>query len=433
MPNKPSFKVADVNLAEWGRKEIMLAEKEMPGLMSLRAKYGPQKILKGARIAGCLHMTVQTAVLIETLLELGAEVQWSSCNIFSTQDHAAAAMAKRGVPVFAWKGETDEEYVWCIDQTIIFPDGQPLNMILDDGGDLTNLVHTKYPQYLPGIKGLSEETTTGVHNLYKMLKNNTLKVTAINVNDSVTKSKFDNLYGCRESLIDGIKRATDIMLAGKVCVVAGYGDVGKGCAQSLRAFGARVIITEIDPINALQAAMEGYEVTTIDEAAKEGQIFVTSTGCKDIITGEHFLSMRDDSIVCNIGHFDCEIQMSWLEKNAKEKVNIKPQVDRYTLSNGRHVIVLAEGRLVNLGCAMGHPSFVMSNSFTNQVLAQIELWTKNDKYPLGVYMLPKKLDEEVAALHLDHLGVKLTKLSSEQSSYLGIPQEGPFKPDYYRY
>lgn len=433
MPNKPSYKVADISLAEWGRKEIMLAEKEMPGLMSLRSKYGPQKVLKGARIAGCLHMTVQTAVLIETLLELGAEVQWSSCNIFSTQDHAAAAIAKRGVPVFAWKGETDEEYIWCIDQTLVFPDGQPLNMILDDGGDLTNLVHTKYPQYLPDIKGISEETTTGVHNLYKMLKNNTLKVTAINVNDSVTKSKFDNLYGCRESLIDGIKRATDIMLAGKVCVVAGYGDVGKGCAQSLRSFGGRVIITEIDPINALQASMEGYEVTTMDEAAKEGQIFVTTTGCKDIITGDHFLSMRDNAIICNIGHFDCEIKVTWLEQNAKEKVNIKPQVDRYQLSNGRHVILLAEGRLVNLGCAMGHPSFVMSNSFTNQVLAQIELWTRPDKYPLGVYMLPKKLDEEVAALHLDHLGVKLTKLTPEQSSYLGVPSEGPYKPDHYRY
>ncbi|XP_054284752.1 adenosylhomocysteinase-like [Macrosteles quadrilineatus] len=433
MPNKPQFKVADVNLAEWGRKEIMLAEKEMPGLMALRAKYGPQKILKGARIAGCLHMTVQTAVLIETLTELGAEVQWSSCNIFSTQDHAAAAIAKTGVPVYAWKGETDEEYIWCIDQTIVFPDGQPLNLILDDGGDLTNLVHTKYPQYLPGIKGISEETTTGVHNLYKMLKSKTLKVPAINVNDSVTKSKFDNLYGCRESLIDGIKRATDIMLAGKVCIVAGYGDVGKGCAQSLRAFGGRVIVTEIDPINALQASMEGYEVTTMDEAAKEGQIFVTTTGCKDIITEKHFLSMRDESIICNIGHFDCEIDVSWLEKNSKEKINIKPQVDRYTLSNGRHVIVLAEGRLVNLGCAMGHPSFVMSNSFTNQVLAQIELWTKSEEYPLGVYMLPKKLDEEVARLHLDHLGVKLTKLSSEQASYLGIAQEGPFKPEHYRY
>lgn len=430
---KPAYKVADIKLADWGRKEITLAENEMPGLMSLRKKYGASKPLKGARIAGCLHMTVQTAVLIETLVELGADVQWSSCNIFSTQDHAAAAIAKRGIPVYAWKGEIDEEYIWCIEQTIVFPDGQPLNLILDDGGDLTNLVHTKYPQYLPNIKGLSEETTTGVHNLYKMMKEGTLKVPAINVNDSVTKSKFDNLYGCRESLIDGIKRATDVMLAGKVCVVAGYGDVGKGCAQSLRAFGGRVLITEIDPINALQAAMEGYEVTTMEEASKEGQIYVTTTGCKDIILGEHFLNMRDDSIVCNIGHFDCEIDVAWLEKNAKNKVNIKPQVDRYELANGNHVIVLAEGRLVNLGCAMGHPSFVMSNSFTNQVLAQIELWTKPTEYKVGVHMLPKQLDEEVARLHLDHLGVKLTKLTVDQAKYLGIPEQGPFKPDHYRY
>lgn len=431
--SKPAYKVADINLSEWGRKEITLAENEMPGLMSLRKKYGPTKPLKGARIAGCLHMTVQTAVLIETLVELGAEVQWSSCNIFSTQDHAAAAIAKTGVPVYAWKGETDEEYIWCIEQTLVFKDGQPLNMILDDGGDLTNLVHEKYPQYMAGIKGLSEETTTGVHNLYKMLKDGKLKVPAINVNDSVTKSKFDNLYGCRESLIDGIKRATDVMLAGKVCVVAGYGDVGKGCAQSLRAFGGRVLITEIDPIIALQAAMEGYEVTTMEEACKEGQIYVTTTGCKDIIRGEHFVQMRDDSIVCNIGHFDCEIDVSWLEKNAKAKVNIKPQVDRYELANGNHIIVLAEGRLVNLGCAMGHPSFVMSNSFTNQVLAQIELWTKPGQYSIGVYMLPKVLDEEVARLHLDHLGVKLTKLTPPQAEYLGIPHQGPFKPDHYRY
>lgn len=411
----------------------MLAEEEMPGLMSLRKKYGNMQPLKGARIGGCLHMTVQTAVLIETLLELGAEVQWSSCNIFSTQDHAAAAIAKRGVPVYAWKGETDEEYIWCIEQTLVFNDGQPLNMILDDGGDLTSLVHAKYPQYLEGIRGISEETTTGVHNLYKMLKEDRLKVPAINVNDSVTKSKFDNLYGCRESLIDGIRRATDIMLAGKVAVVAGYGDVGKGCAQSLRAFGARVLITEIDPIVALQAAMEGYEVTTMEEASKAGQIFVTATGCLDIITGDHFLNMRNDSIVCNIGHFDCEISVAWLEKNAVEKINIKPQVDRYKLSNGNHIIVLAEGRLVNLGCAMGHPSFVMSNSFTNQVLAQIELWTKPEHYKVGVHMLPKKLDEEVAALHLDHLGVKLTRLTQKQANYLGIPQEGPYKPNHYRY
>ncbi|KAB0798244.1 hypothetical protein PPYR_09237 [Photinus pyralis] len=411
----PAYKVADISLAEWGRKEMSLAEIEMPGLMSIREKYGAQKPLKGAKIAGCLHMTIQTAVLIETLLELGAEVQWSSCNIFSTQDHAAAAIAKRGVRVFAWKGETDEEYIWCIEQTLIFPDGKPFNLILDDGGDLTNLVHTKYPEYLKECRGISEETTTGVHNLYKMFNENVLKVPAINVNDSVTKSKFDNLYGCRESLTDGIKRATNIMLAGKVCVVAGYGDVGKGCAQSLRAFGGRVIITEIDPIIALQAAMEGYEVTTMEEASKEGQIFVTTTGCKDIIRAEHFMNMRNDSIVCNIGHFDCEIDVLWLEKNAKKKVNIKPQVDHYELPNGNHIILLAEGRLVNLGCAMGHPSFVMSNSFTNQVLAQIELWTKPGQFPIGVHMLPKKLDEEVAALHLNHLGVKLTKLTDEQA------------------
>nr|QBH73867.1 adenosylhomocysteinase [Embidopsocus sp. OG2845] len=433
MSDRPSYKVANIDLADFGRKEIIMAENEMPGLMSLRQKYGSSKPLKGARIAGCLHMTIQTAVLIETLIELGAEVQWSSCNIFSTQDHAAAAMAKRGVPVFAWKGETDEEYIWCIEQTLTFSNGQPLNLILDDGGDLTNLVHEKYPQYLKEIKGLSEETTTGVHNLYKMLQEDRLKVPAINVNDSVTKSKFDNLYGCRESLIDGIKRATDIMLAGKVCIVAGYGDVGKGCAQSLRAFGGRVIVTEIDPINALQAAMEGYEVTTMEEACKEGQIFVTTTGCKDIITGAHFQEMRNDSIVCNIGHFDCEVDVSWLEKNAEEKVNVKPQVDRYRLKNGRHIIVLAEGRLVNLGCATGHPSFVMSNSFTNQVLAQIALWTKPGEYPIGVHMLPKKLDEEVAALHLEHLGVKLTKLTPDQAKYLGINSDGPFKPDHYRY
>jgi len=430
---KPQHKVADISLADFGRKEIIMAENEMPGLMSLRKKYGSSKILKGARIAGCLHMTIQTAVLIETLLELGAEVQWSSCNIFSTQDHAAAAMAKRGVAVYAWKGETDEEYLWCIDQTLVFPDGQPLNMILDDGGDLTNLVHTKYPQFLAGILGLSEETTTGVHNLYKMVKANTLKVPAFNVNDSVTKSKFDNLYGCRESLTDGIKRATDIMLAGKVSVVAGYGDVGKGSAQSLRAFGSRVIITEIDPINALQAAMEGYEVTTMEEACKQGQIFVTTTGCENIIRGEHFSQMRNDSIVCNIGHFDCEIDIAWIEKNAVEKINIKPQVDRYKLANGNHILILAEGRLVNLGCAMGHPSFVMSNSFTNQVLAQIELWTKPGQYSVGVHILPKQLDEEVARLHLDHLGVKLTTLSDKQSTYLGIPPAGPYKPDHYRY
>lgn len=419
--SKPDYKVADISLAEFGRKEIVLAENEMPGLMACRKKYGPQKVLKGARIAGCLHMTIQTAVLIETLVELGAEVQWSSCNIFSTQDHAAAAIAKTGVPVYAWKGETDEEYMWCIRQTLVFKDGQPLNMILDDGGDLTNLVHTEYPQYLAGIKGISEETTTGVHNLYKMLKEGKLGVPSINVNDSVTKSKFDNLYGCRESLLDGIKRATDVMIAGKVC------------AQALRGFGGRVLVTEIDPINALQAAMEGYEVTTMEEASKEAQIFVTTTGCTDIIMGEHFMNMKDDSIVCNIGHFDCEVNVAWLEQNAKEKVNIKPQVDRYLLPSGNHVILLAEGRLVNLGCATGHSSFVMSNSFTNQVLAQIELWTKPAEYKIGVFVLPKKLDEEVAALHLDKLGVKLTRLSARQAEYLNTPVDGPYKPDHYRY
>lgn len=429
--SKPPYKVADMSLADWGRKAIDIAENEMPGLMQLRRMYGEEKPLKGARIAGCLHMTVQTAVLIETLTALGAEVQWSSCNIFSTQDNAAAAIAKTGVPVYAWKGETDEEYMWCIEQTLVWPDGQPLNMILDDGGDLTNLVHEKYPQFLEGIKGLSEETTTGVHNLYKMMQKGALKVPAINVNDSVTKSKFDNLYGCRESLVDGIKRATDVMLAGKVACVAGYGDVGKGCAQALRAFGARVIVTEIDPINALQAAMEGYEVSTIAEAVKEARIFVTTTGCKDIITGPIFEQMLEDTIVCNIGHFDCELDIAYLNENAKEKDNIKPQVDRYLLKSGKHIIVLAEGRLVNLGCAMGHPSFVMSNSFCNQVLAQIELW--KTKYELGVHFLPKKLDEQVAAAHLEHLGVKLTKLSEDQAGYLGIPQEGPFKPDHYRY
>jgi len=430
--SKPAYKVADISLAEWGRKEIELSEFEMPGLMEMRRKYGPSKILKGARIAGCLHMTIQTAVLIETLTELGAEVQWSSCNIFSTQDHAAAAIAATGVPVYAWKGETEEEYEWCIDQTIMFKDNQPLNMILDDGGDLTNMVHDKYPQHLAGIKGISEETTTGVHNLYKMLKADKLKVPSINVNDSVTKSKFDNLYGCRESLIDGIKRATDIMLAGKVAVVAGYGDVGKGSAHALKSFGARVIITEVDPINALQASMEGFEVTTMDEAAAKGRIFVTTTGCKGIIRGCDFEKMHDNAIVCNIGHFDHEIDVKWLNANAK-KDTIKPQVDRYTLPNGKHIVLLAEGRLVNLGCAHGHPSFVMSNSFTNQVLAQIELWTKVDQYKIGVFILPKKLDEEVAAAHLDHLDVKLTKLTKEQAEYLALPQEGPFKPDHYRY
>jgi len=429
---KLPFKVADISQAEWGRKVLDMSENEMPGLMMLRKKYGAAKPLKGARIAGCLHMTVQTAVLIETLLELGADVTWSSCNIFSTQDHAAAAIAAAGVPVYAWKGMTDEEYLWCIEQTIFFPDGQPLNMILDDGGDLTNLIHTKYPHLLAGIKGCSEETTTGVHNLYKLHKKGELMIPAINVNDSVTKSKFDNLYGCRESLVDGIKRATDIMIAGKVAAVAGYGDVGKGSAQALRAFGARVLVTEIDPINALQAAMEGFEVTTMDEAVKEARIFVTTTGCSGIIEGHHFEKMLEDAIVCNIGHFDCEIDAAWLNENAK-KDNVKPQVDRYTLKDGKHIILLAEGRLVNLGCAMGHPSFVMSNSFANQVLAQIELWTRHAEYKVGVYMLPKKLDEEVAEAHLEHLGVKLTTLTKDQSDYLGIPQFGPYKPDHYRY
>lgn len=431
--SKPAYKVADINLADFGRKELTIAENEMPGLMYLRKKYGASKPLKGARIAGCLHMTIQTACLMETLIELGAEITWSSCNIFSTQDHAAAAMAARGIPVYAWKGETDEEYMWCVEQTIMFPDGQPLNMILDDGGDLTNLVHEKYPKLLEQIKGLSEETTTGVHNLYKMFKAGKLKVPAINVNDSVTKSKFDNLYGCRESLVDGIKRATDVMLAGKVALVAGYGDVGKGCAQSLKGFGCRVIITEIDPINALQASMEGFEVTTIEEAAPKCNIFVTTTGCKDIIVGKHFEMMKNDAIVCNIGHFDCEIDVKWIEENCAKKTNIKPQVDRFTLKNGKNILLLAEGRLVNLGCAMGHPSFVMSCSFSNQVLAQIDLWTNPGKYPVGVHMLPKVLDEEVASSHLEALDIKLTKMSKDQSDYLGIPMEGPYKPDHYRY
>jgi len=431
--SKPAYKVADINLADYGRKELEIAENEMPGLMYLRKKYGASKPLKGARIAGCLHMTIQTACLMETLIELGAEITWSSCNIFSTQDHAAAAMAARGIPVYAWKGETDEEYIWCVEQTVMFPDGKPLNMILDDGGDLTNLVHEKYPHLLEGIKGLSEETTTGVHNLYKMFKAGKLKVPAINVNDSVTKSKFDNLYGCRESLVDGIKRATDVMLAGKVALVAGYGDVGKGCAASLKGFGCRVIVTEIDPINALQAACEGFEVTTIEEAAPKCNIFVTTTGCKDIITGKHFEVMKNDAIVCNIGHFDCEIDVKWIEENCTKKTNIKPQVDRFTLKNGRNIILLAEGRLVNLGCAMGHPSFVMSCSFSNQVLAQIDLWCNPGKYAVGVHMLPKILDEEVAASHLEALDIKLTKMSQDQSDYLGIPMAGPYKPDHYRY
>jgi len=432
--SKPAYKVADISLAEWGRKELVMARNEMPGLIHLQQKYGPSKPLRGARIAGCLHMTIQTAVLIETLLELGAQVTWSSCNIFSTQDHAAAAMAAMGVPVYAWKGETDEEYIWCVKQTIFFPDGQPLNMILDDGGDLTGIVHKEHPELLKDIKGLSEETTTGVHNLYKMFKNGELKVPAINVNDSVTKSKFDNLYGCRESLCDGIKRATDVMLAGKVAFVAGYGDVGKGSAQSLRGFGCRVIVSEVDPINALQAVCEGYEVTTIEDAVSRANIFVTTTGCKDILTGKHFEQMKNDAIVCNIGHFDCEIDVKWIEENCEKKTNIKPQVDRFTLKNGKNIILLAEGRLVNLGCAMGHPSFVMSCSFANQVLAQIDLWTHPEKYPeVGVFMLDKKIGEEVAASHLPALAVNLTKLSDDQSEYLGIPVDGPYKPSHYRY
>lgn len=424
----------DISLASWGRKEIELAENEMPGLMEIRRLHKASQPLAGSRIAGCLHMTIQTAVLIETLVALGAEVRWCSCNIFSTQDWAAAAIAKTGVPVFAWKGETEEEYVWCIEQTLKFANGNGPTLLLDDGGDMTNIVHDK-PHLLKDIAGVSEETTTGVHNLYKRERAGLLKMSAINVNDSVTKSKFDNLYGCRESLLDGIKRATDVMIAGKVAVVAGYGDVGKGCAQSLRGFGARVLITEIDPINALQAAMEGYEITTMEEAVKEATIFVTATGNKQVIQGKHFEQMKDDSIVCNIGHFDCELDISWINQNSKNKVEIKPQVDRYEMANGNHIIVLAEGRLVNLGCATGHPSFVMSNSFCNQVLAQMELWTNrnNGKYQVKVYVLPKELDEQVARLHLAKLGVKLTVLSKEQSEYLGVPINGPFKQDIYRY
>lgn len=426
------YKVKDISLAEWGRKEIEIAEKEMPGLMALRSEYKGKKPLKGARIAGCLHMTIQTAVLIETLVELGADVRWSSCNIFSTQDHAAAAIAAAGIPVFAWKGETLKEYDWCIEQTLMFGD-KPLNMILDDGGDLTVMVHNQYPHLLKHIKGVSEETTTGVHRLYQMFEKGKLKIPAINVNDSVTKSKFDNLYGCRESLADGLKRATDVMVAGKVVVVAGYGDVGKGCAHSMRGFGARVLITEIDPICALQAAMEGFEVVTMEDAAPEADIFVTATGCDAVITDKHFKQMKDNAIVCNIGHFDSEIDVAWLEKNCRKEINIKPQVDKFELSNGRSLILLARGRLMNLGCANGHPSFVMSTSFTNQTMAQIELWTNAAKYKVGVYTLPKKLDEKVALLHLQKLGVKLTKLTKKQSDYLGIPAEGPFKPDHYRY
>jgi len=424
-------KVADITLADWGRREITLAEKEMPGLMALRAEYAGKRPLAGARISGSLHMTIQTAVLIETLVELGAEVRWASCNIFSTQDHAAAAVAKDGVPVFAWKGETEDEYWWCTEQTLDF-DGKGPNLLLDDGGDLTGLVHDKHPELLKEIKGVSEETTTGVHHLYQMVESGKLKIPAINVNDSVTKSKFDNKYGCRESLVDGIKRATDVMLAGKIAVVAGYGDVGKGCAQSLDSYGCRVMVTEIDPICALQAMMEGFEVVTMEEAAKVGDIFVTTTGCRDIITVAHMKAMKDTAIVCNIGHFDVEIQVDALGKvDGIRKEEIKPQVDLYTFADGHRIILLAEGRLVNLGCATGHPSFVMSNSFSNQVLAQLELWTK--KYDVGVHFLPKKLDEKVARIHLEALNGKLTKLSDEQSTYLGVAANGPFKPDHYRY
>ncbi|TGL49910.1 adenosylhomocysteinase [Leptospira kemamanensis] len=426
------YKVKDISLAEWGREEIILAEKEMPGLMALRKEFGTSKPLKGARICGSLHMTIQTAVLIETLAALGADIRWSSCNIFSTQDHAAAAIAKAGIPVFAWKGETEEEYWWCIEQTLFFDGGKGPNMILDDGHDLTHFIHEKYPQLLADIKGVSEETTTGVIALHKKLKAGTLKIPAINVNDSVTKSKFDNLYGCRESLADGIKRATDVMLAGKVALVCGYGDVGKGSAASLRNFGARVIVTEIDPICALQAVMEGYQVLRVEDVIENADIVVTATGNDDIITLEHMKAMKDGAILCNIGHFDTEIQMSRLnsEKGVTKK-EIKPQVDKYTFPDGKSIIVLAEGRLVNLGCATGHPSFVMSSSFTNQVLAQIELYTT--KYELGVYRLPKHLDEKVAALHLEQLGVRLTKLTQKQADYISVPLEGPYKPDHYRY
>lgn len=430
---KSSYKVKDMSLAEWGRKEILLAEAEMPGLMAIREEFGSQKPLKGARIAGCLHMTIQTAVLIETLVELGAEVSWSSCNIFSTQDHAAAAIAKAGVPVFAWKGMNEKEFDWCIEQTLhAFPGGKPLNMILDDGGDLTNMVLDRYPELVPGIKGISEETTTGVHRLMERMNQGKLPLPAININDSVTKSKFDNKYGCKESCVDAIRRATDVMIAGKVAVVAGYGDVGKGSAASLRGAGARVIVTEIDPICALQAAMDGYAVKKMDQAVKEADIVVTATGNFGIIKDRHFQSMKDKAIVCNIGHFDNEIDVAWLNKNAK-KDTIKPQVDIYTLTNGRQVILLAEGRLVNLGCAMGHPSFVMSNSFTNQTLAQMELWGNSEKYENKVYMLPKHLDEKVAKLHLKKIGVELEELSPEQARYIGVEVKGPFKPEYYRY
>ena len=432
-PQGVDYKVADMSLAGWGRQEIILAEQEMPGLMALREDYTSAQPLKGAKIAGSLHMTIQTAVLIETLTALGAEVRWCSCNIFSTQDHAAAAIAAAGVPVFAWKGETEDEYWWCTDQTLNWGDDGP-NMILDDGGDLTKWVHEKHPELLASIRGVSEETTTGVHHLYQMLEAGKLKIPAINVNDSVTKSKFDNLYGCRESLADGIKRATDIMIAGKVVVVAGYGDVGKGSADAMKGLGARVIVTEVDPICALQAAMEGYEVKRMDDAIAEGDIFVTTTGCKDIIRIDHMERMKDGAIVCNIGHFDVEIQVAELQSfTGIEHIEIKPQVDKFTFPAGHSIILLAEGRLVNLGCATGHPSFVMSNSFTNQVLAQIELYKDFEKYAVGVYMLPKHLDEKVAHLHLKKLGVEIDALSDDQAGYLGIPVEGPYKPEHYRY
>ena len=431
---KLPYKVKDISLAEWGRKEITLAEAEMPGLMAIRKEYGPSKPLAGARIAGCLHMTVQTAVLIETLTELGAEVTWSSCNIFSTQDHAAAAIADTGVPVYAWKGMNEEEFDWCIAQTLFaFEDGKPLNLILDDGGDLTNMVLDDFPELVAGINGLSEETTTGVHRLYERVKNGTLTMPAINVNDSVTKSKFDNKYGCKESLVDAIRRSTDVMMAGKVAIVAGYGDVGKGSAASLRGAGARVIVTEIDPICALQAAMDGFPVKRMETAIPEADIIVTATGNKDIVEGHHFEAMKDKTIVCNIGHFDNEIDMAWLNENhGSTKNTIKPQVDMYTI-DGKDLIILAEGRLVNLGCATGHPSFVMSNSFSNQTLAQIELWTNKEQYGNDVYVLPKHLDEKVAALHLDKLGVELTELRSDQAEYIGVGVKGPFKPEQYRY
>ncbi|NQU68601.1 MAG: adenosylhomocysteinase [Candidatus Marinimicrobia bacterium] len=427
-----NYKVADISLAEFGRKEILLAEAEMPGLMSIRRKYGPLKPLKGARIAGCIHMTIQTAVLVETLAELGADVKWSSCNIFSTQDHAAAALAEQGYPVFGWKGETEEEYWWCIEQTLTFEDGKGPNLLLDDGGDLTKLILEDRPELIPDIKGVSEETTTGVHRLYQLMEKGELPFPAINVNDSVTKSKFDNKYGCRESLSDGIKRATDIMLAGKTVVICGYGDVGKGCAQSMAGYGARVVVTEIDPINALQAAMEGYQVLRMEDVAATGDIFVTASGCKDVITRNHMKQMKNNAILCNIGHFDHEIDVAFLESDPEIKeFNIKPQVDRFQFPDGKSLILLSRGRLVNLGNATGHPSFVMSNSFSNQVLAQISLWEGTAGE--GVTVLPKLLDEEVARLHLEHLGVKLTILSEDQSEYLGISKEGPFKPDFYRY